>query len=187
MLSARAESERTRLTEFFSELHDHAVALEEYHLGAAGEGSAETRAYKEQGHQLVIGSMIDSLAKWLVLMKLVVFKAPDGSRFITSDDPCVRFNPDWAKIPAMLRGGLADKAVEVTVPLAPRHLAYFSWNEVWRAFGKSDKEFSLNAPYLSIPAPIVDELNRRTRFYCNAAFVTQTKELNPFWFTVDKM
>ena len=182
MLCARVHSERAALTNFFTELHDHAVALEEFHLGKQAEGSATTDAYRKQGHQLVIGHQIDSLMKWFLIMKFVILTAPANSHFITSDNPCVRFNPQWPKMPPMLRGGLTEQDIEVTVPLSPRHLAHFSWIEVWKLFGFSEERFASVGPYLPVPEVVVDEINGRTRFYCDEFFVTQTRDLRAAWF-----
>jgi hypothetical protein len=170
------------LTKFFTELHDHAAVLEEFHLGKQTEGSAITDVYRKQGHQLVIGHEIDCLTKWFLIMKFVIFTGPANSRFITSDNPCVRFNPQWPKMPPMLRGGLAEQDIEITVPLSPRHLAHFSWIEVGKLFGFSDEGFASIGPYLPVPEVVVDEINARTRFYCSEFFVSQTRDVKPAWF-----
>lgn len=81
----------------------------------------------------------------------------------------------------MLRGGLADEAIEVTVPLTPTHLAYFSWRGREK-FAVSREEIATRGPYRSIGDGVVEEINRRTRHYCDESFVTHTRAINPIWF-----
>ena len=49
---------------------------------------------KEYGHHTYMGHSIDFIAGWLFKMNMVIFTTAQAERFITSDRPCVWFNPE---------------------------------------------------------------------------------------------
>lgn len=96
-LSVRGKRERENLTESFEKVRDMTSALEQQYLGAPAEGTAEIERYVDQGHQLSIGHNIQSVAKWLIVMNLVILTSAGAARFITSDKPVVRYNQSGKK------------------------------------------------------------------------------------------
>jgi hypothetical protein len=73
------------------------------------------------------------------------------------------------KFPPIYRSpGLAQKDIEVTLPLTPQHLVTISHHSY--------------PQYVDITQNALDEFNRRTRFHCAEEFVSKTGETRPYWF-----
>lgn len=91
--------------------------------------------------------------------------------FITSDSPCVWFDPEGYKRPPFYRSvGLAYEKVEVTLPVSPEQAILISWNE------KYDGYMELNSEQ------VVDDLNSRTRFQCDEYFIVNKNIKKDIWF-----
>lgn len=92
--------------------------------------------------------------------------------FITSDAPCVLFNPEWQKCPSMMRTpGLCLPSIEITFPVTPQLMICLSWNNV----------FTHNQ-YIQINTKILNDLNRRTRFFCHNYFIVNQETTKSIWF-----
>lgn len=77
--------------------------------------------------QEVLSPTVLEVSPMLFDMPSVIVEAPDGSDFITSDDPCVWFDPANYTTPKPLgAGGLASPTLEITLPLSPKYMLYFS-------------------------------------------------------------
>jgi hypothetical protein len=122
--------------------------------------------------QLVINS-IQAAAPRLYAMKLNIFTTDDEIGFVTSDNPCVMFNPSSNRYhPTQRSPGLAQAEIEVTLPLSPRRLAVFS--------------HKLRLPeYTAISKTTLDALNRRTIFFCDEAFVSRKAEVLSAWHSAE--
>lgn len=93
--------------------------------------------------------------------------------FITSDAPCVWFDPDAYKRPAMYRSpGLMYPKIEITLPISPKEIAFLTWT-------KLDN-------YINITDNILDNFNRRTRFYAEEHFVVSRNITKDIWFDAGK-
>lgn len=102
-------------------------------------------------------------------MNLCIMCTDDEIGFITSDAPCVWFDPKAYKRPAMYRSpGLGYPTIEVTLPISPNQKALISHCPL--------KE------YIDIPKLHLDETNRMTRFYADEYFVVRKNYINPLWF-----
>ena len=77
--------------------------------------------------------------------------------------PPACFTLSWICYP-----GLARRKIEVTLPLTPQHLLFISHSNL--------------RGYLRAVPRLVDEVNRRTRFYCADYFVSWKGETKPYWF-----
>ncbi|HEY7001954.1 MAG TPA: DUF4238 domain-containing protein [Candidatus Udaeobacter sp.] len=184
MMSVRTMPERRSLTKSFTELHEMTESLErQFQPGGQRVASLETERWKDQGHQFTIGHSIDFVSGELFEMHLCFLVAAHQQRFITSDHPCVWFNPEAYKWPPMLRGpGLAQKDIEITLPISPTHLAYFSWKRLPVLVKRDGKERAEGCDYLQISDRFVGELNRRTRAFCDTCIISQTAETQARWF-----
>lgn len=120
--------------------------------------------------QSSIKGLMAGMLRVLMLMKCRILYTANAPGFITSDAPCVVFDPDWWKMPPMYRGGLASRTVEVTVPLSPNFAALFAW------------QLDNDLHYLEVPDAAVDEVNRQTRFSCDKQFVVCQNETRDHWF-----
>lgn len=105
----------------------------------------------------------------LARMTLTVLTTTDSLGFITSDMPCVWFDPELYKLPPLYRApGLGSRTIEVTLPVSPEQMLLLTWRPL--------------REYIEIDTPPTDELNRRTRFYCDEYFVVKRKEKRDIWF-----
>jgi hypothetical protein len=149
-------------------LHETVVALEQAH-GAEPATSLQTAELVEKAHQHIIATGIEVEAPLLMQMHITVLVTDSELGFITSDSPCVWFNPTLHKLPPFYRSpGLAQPDIEVTLPLSPHHLLLISHRPSrW---------------YVDINEKAVDESNRITRFHCSEEFVSWKGKTRPYWF-----
>lgn len=94
----------------------------------------------------------------LIKMNMHVVCAPENSSFITSDHPCVIFDPLYSS----KHIALGCPSIEITFPLSPKKMVIFFWGD-----RSKEPEYA----YMKAEADVVDEFNRRTRFFCDEYFV----------------
>lgn len=153
----------------YQDLNDIVTRLEQAH-GVPATTSLATERLVEHGHQHIIVTGLEMEASRLFEMEMAVLVTDSEVGFITSDSPCVWFNPKLHTFPPFYRSpGLAQRDIEVTLPLSPQHLLFISHRR-------------LPAFYLSIGDKHVDEANRLTRFHCDKEFVSWKGEARPYWF-----
>lgn len=104
-------------------------------------------------------------------MYMAIIGANISPGLITSDSPCVWFDPEGYKRPQFYRSvGLANKKVEVTLPVSPEQAILISWNK------KYDGYIELNSEQF------VDDLNNRTWFQCKEHFIVNKNIKKDIWF-----
>ncbi len=109
-------------------------------------------------------------SKILVKMNMHIVCTTTHPGFITSDHPCVIFDPLYtSEYPA-----LGCPSIEITLPISPKRLAIFFWSNVLRE--------SCKYSYVEANEEMVDEFNRRTRFFCNEHFIVNVNTKKDFWF-----
>ena len=82
---------------------------------------------------------------------------------------------DSYQMPPFYRSpGLAQKDIEVTLPLTPKFLAVISHHE-------------FKEPYQLVSTRGADEINRRTRAFCREWFVSWNAISCPIWFEIGIM
>jgi len=102
-------------------------------------------------------------------MKLLILCTGDDLGFITSDNPCVWFDPELSKLPPLLQSpGLAFPTIEVTLPVSPSQLILLSWENI--------------TGYLDITEEILNDLNRQRRSLCKEYFICKRNEKREIWF-----
>lgn len=135
--------------------------------------SRQTGKLVEIAPQYFVMAMLDVQAPMLFDMEMSIFVTQDELGFITSDSPCVWFNPKMHTFPPFYRSpGLGQKDIEVTLPLTPHHMLFIS-----------HKKFPF---YINVAQRVVDEANRLSRAHCNDEFVSWKGETRPYWFEVGK-
>ncbi len=155
------------------ELHEKVVALEKHH-NAEPVTSFETATMVEYAPQLLLATSLDIQPPLLFQMALSIMVSDDELGFITSDMPCVWFNPEAYKLPPFYRSpGLAQREIQVTLPLTPQHLMVISHHHEY-------------PQYVNVKQGAVDEFNRITRFHCDKEFVSWKGETRPYWFDPGK-
>jgi hypothetical protein len=166
---ARVDPQARTYTDFLQQVHGKVKRLEELH-NAEPKTSLTTGAMLENARAKYVAIAIQDLAELYAQMPMAILVAPETDHFITSDSPTVWFNPQAYKLPPLLRApGLDQADIEVSLPLTPRYLMFLSHRE------------SLLG-YRTIPGKMVQEINRRTRAYCDEWFVSWEGEVQPYWF-----
>ncbi len=129
----------------------------------------DVRDLRDKPLQRMLPSMLSKITPVLEKMDLAVLNAPKGHYFLTTDDPCVWFDPDaYKRHPFYRSPGLAYPKIEITLPISPDQTVLFNRQGT--------------GGYRNVPAAVVDELNRRTRAHAHKYFVFNQNETNPFWF-----
>jgi Protein of unknown function (DUF4238) len=109
---------------------------------------------------------ITEYSRMIFQMRLSVFITDDEAGFVTGDEPC------FVCVPGQWNAFLGHPDVELTVPLSPRHLAYYSWKVPPRVYTKWDRKK-------------VDRLNSRTIAGCKREFVSWKGVVRDEWFVPD--
>ena len=132
-------------------------------------GYDEVKRLAEAPMQTMLAPMIETQLPLLVRMDAVVMECATGPGFITSDNPCVWWDPEWHKKAPVWRGAaLADPNLEICMPLSPRQRIILNWKGV--------------TGFVPVPERMVDNANRLTRFSCSEHFVSKSEVTKPFWF-----
>lgn len=118
----------------------------------------------------IVDATLSVLTPMLFHLRAGVYYAEDRGAFITSDDPCVRYDPDsFRKPPAHRSSSLSCPNVRILLPLSPKSLLLFGYDENYAGYRRCDEQF-------------IDEVNRLTRFSSNKYFVTHDGRTNSAWF-----
>lgn len=126
----------------------------------------------EQPTQEMLSAVVTGVSPMLLEIPFVIVEALEAPGFITSDDPCVWFDPANYLDPAPRgAGGLSSPTIEITLPLSPNHMLYFSRKHAF--------------PNIYLPVPerdLVDRLNARTRAFAHEFFIANQPEARAEWF-----
>ncbi len=101
----------------------------------------------------------------LTQMNLCIFTTEDDVGFITSDHPCVWYNPSGGRRPASLHA----RAIEVTMPISPNSLALLCWEDL--------------PEYASLTLSGVDGANALRQRACEEYLVARRNATKSAWFT----
>jgi hypothetical protein len=154
------------------QLHDMVSSMEQQH-SAEPTTSRETERMVEVAPQFFVMTMLDIQTPMYFTMEMSIFVAQDELGFITSDSPCVWFNPKAHTFPPFYRSpGLGQPDIEVTLPLTPNHLLFISHTK--------------HPFYMDVSQKIVDEANRLGRAHCADEFVSWKGETRQHWFEMGK-
>jgi Protein of unknown function (DUF4238) len=130
----------------------------------------QVRALATQPVQNTLLPTMIGMGRVLSQMSIAVLIS-DSLEFITSDAPCVMYDPAAHTRPPFYRHvGLGYKSTEVALPLAPNRMLHFSWLA------------GVNGLYLEVPDHFVDEANRTTQFHADRGIVSRTNETRDIWF-----
>ena len=132
-------------------------------------GYDDVRRLAEAPLQHTIVPVVQTQVPLLLGMDLAILATDEVPGFITSDAPCVWFDPEARSRPFPYNApGLAWPTIEVTLPISPAQLLLLN-----RA--------GLNG-YYRVPDTILDELNRRTRAHSDEHFIVSRDVTKPIWF-----
>ena len=155
---------------FIQQLIDHGTQMALAHGVTDSKQVKEWIEYKKDSHKLQLMDSLPFLANIIQQMNMAFLCTPDVKKhpFITSDEPCVLFNPDlqWQRFYGPAFG---QQNVQLTLPLSPEITVMFSWAN-YRGYG-------------TLTASQVENLvNRMTRGYCEKEFVSSTPHTKRIWF-----
>lgn len=151
-----------------TELHEAIVAMEKLH-NSPPKMSQASQKYIDHANPIAVAMLMKAEAPVMARMEMAILVTDDPIGFITSDEPCLWFNPEAYKWPPFYRSpGLAQENIEVSLPLTPQHMLLIS-----------HKKYEL---YVKVPQIAVDEGNRLRRFSADQEFVSWTGETKPYWF-----
>lgn len=156
-----------------AQLHEMVEAMERAHGMPPGK-SLTTAKMVDRAHVDIVIMSIMQVTPMLFEMPMSILVTEDPAGFITSDVPCIWFNSKLHTLPPFYRSpGLAQRDIEVRLPLTPQHMLLISHQEL--------------EPYISVNPKMVQELNRTTRFSCYEEFISWKGEVDPFWFSEREM
>ena len=108
----------------------------------------DVKLLAERPLQIVLPAMIQAATPLLCRLDLAVLSTTDSVGFITSDDPCVWFDPEAYKRPPLYRGpGLVYETIEITLPVSPEQYVYLNRQGI--------------SGYIAVGDEVVDNLNSR--------------------------
>ena len=113
--------------------------------------------------------MIEADAPLLANLDMAILCTESKPGFITSDRPCVWFDPEGYKRPPIYRGpALMYETIEITLPISPRQCILLNRQGV--------------TGYIDIDDRAVDELNRMQRFQASEYYVVNQDSVKDYWF-----
>ncbi|MDD4879320.1 MAG: DUF4238 domain-containing protein [Candidatus Omnitrophica bacterium] len=119
--------------------------------------------------QTFLPSIVRTMTPLLCKIDLAILTSESRIGFITSDAPCVWFDPQAYKRPPFLRhAGLMYESIEISLPISPRALLLLNrkgFNGYYVSNDKAD-----------------DEANQLRRFYSEEYFVVNRNYKKDIWF-----
>jgi hypothetical protein len=130
----------------------------------------QVKAVTENPLQELLPLTIEVETKALYKMTdIMILETRESPGFITSDHPCVWFDPEGYKRPPVYSGpALMYDSIEISLPVSPKQIIVLNRRG--------------HTGYYPAPPNIVADFNRRTRFRCQEYFVVQKNVKDPFWF-----
>lgn len=132
----------------------------------------EVRELVEHPIQSSLSMTVTEISPVLFKFPFVVLETSSSLEFITSDAPCVWFDPAEFHNPRPFgAGGLASPTIEITLPLSPGQMFFLG------------KKLLLPGVYIRVENPIlIDTLNKRTRVCSSEYFVFNQPVARQQWF-----
>ena len=119
--------------------------------------------------QTMLWSIIQAETPLLIKLDMAILETSESQGFITSDTPCVWFDPESCKRPPLYQApALAFPTTEIRFPISPNQMILLNQKGFRRR--------------ILVPLKIVDELNRITRFSADEHFVVNQNVKKDFWF-----
>ena len=129
----------------------------------------QVRAMVEAPVGTVLLPMIRAEATYLPNLDFAVFYTDANPGLITSDSPCVWFDPEAYKRPPLYRvPTLIHETIEIIVPISPALCVCLNRKGV--------------NGYKYAPADVVREVNRLIRFNASEYYVVNQDFVDEFWF-----
>jgi hypothetical protein len=125
----------------------------------------------EQPIQSFLSVNVTELTPMLFKRPFLILESADSNPFITSDDPCVWYDPaSYQKPRPRGAGGLVSPTLEISMPLSPNQMIFFGM------------KLNVSGAYIPIEDQMVDQLNYRTRLDSHDYFISNSPEARQSWF-----
>lgn len=113
--------------------------------------------------------MIEVITPLLSMMDMIVFETQEEPGFITSDHPCVWFDPEaYKQHPAFRSPGLGSPSIEVILPVSNKQTILLTHKD--------------GNGYVDANEKVVNEINRRVILHAYEYFVANSKVTKDSWF-----
>jgi len=117
---------------------------------------------------------IQSSTPLLCRLDIAVLATENNIGFITSDHPCVWFDPAAYRRSPMYRSpALEYSTIEITMPVSPTQCIFLNRQGM--------------RGYVNVPEETLDEINRRTRCAADEHFVVRINEKKDIWFDLGEV
>ncbi len=132
----------------------------------------DVRQVVEHPLQSTLPVHVSAVTPMIFRMHLVIMETTEQPGFITSDTPCVWFDPAVYEDPQPFgAGGLISPTIEVTLPISPNQAVLFG------------NRLICDGLYLPITdRSLVDQINMRTRISAQEYFVVNCNKVRQCWF-----
>lgn len=156
---------------FIQQLIDHGTQMALAHGVTDSPQVRQWQEYKKDAHKLMMVDGIPYVANILMQMSVAFLCSKDPTKhwFVTSDDPCVFFNPDlqWQRF---YGPGFAQQNIQLTLALSPEITVMFTWAN-FRGYS-----------YIG-GSNIESMLNRMTRSHADKEFIAPYPKPKWIWFS----
>ena len=113
--------------------------------------------------------MIRTEAPLLAKLDFAILYTDAKQGFITTDSPCVWFDPEAYKRPPFYRGpALMYETIEITVPISPSQCILLNRQGLHG--------------YIEVNENAVKEMNRRHRFHASKSYIVNQNNVDETWF-----
>jgi hypothetical protein len=132
----------------------------------------EVREIVDNPIQSLLPEYVEILGPEFLEMPFIIFHTENETGFITSDNPCVWYDPASLLIPPPLgAGGLVSPTLEITFPLSPSQLLVIA------------SSLPTSGIYIDMNnIEHLNEINHRTRFFAKEYFVSNNPKIESIWF-----
>lgn len=171
-----AEKVRETAKDFTPEQREQSQKIADVERGFEENGESisedEVRQIVAHPMQTMLPAEILELTPLFFEMNMVVIETKDSTGFITSDNPCVWFDPEaYKRPPAFQSPGLMYESTEIRFPVSPNQMIVFT-----------HKLHPLNNSYVPVDNKFVNDTNRVTRFFSQESFVVNSNTKKDVWF-----
>lgn len=119
---------------------------------------------------MMLSTSVQAVLPILLTMQRFVYWTDDPLGFITSDNPCMWFDPTAHRLPPMRRGvGIQNRNIEITMPLSPQQCIVFSHSLFSTGYVQADRA-------------MVDAINHRHAWYAPTTLIACRNEVREEWF-----
>lgn len=123
---------------------------------------ADVKKFAREPIQSALPLAAEVIANILIKMNMHILNTTNETSFITSDHPCIMFDPLFSSDYL----ALGCPSIEVSFPISPKQLVVFFWGNP-----NESREYA----YTAVKENVINDFNNRARFSCEKYFITNKK------------